>query len=124
MRQERGAEAIVSNSCHRCVVRPPLISHSCDYSDTTSCLQCLRRRREGRRLRVRANAPFCNRNAVHYSRTLGTMKRPKSAVGSGGDKKISQEEVQALVDTNEHYVGFYRSRLQVTCDECGVMCDV
>jgi hypothetical protein len=65
---------------------------------------------------VRANAPFYNRTSVQCSRTLGTTKRPKSAVGSGGDKKISQEEVQALVDTNEHYVGFYRSRLQVTCD--------
>jgi uncharacterized spore protein YtfJ len=45
-------------------------------------------------------------------------KRPKSAGGGGGGVKVSAEEIKVLVDTNEHYVGFYRSRLQarVACD--------
>jgi hypothetical protein len=46
----------------------------------------------------------------------GGGSRPKSAGGSRVEKKISAEEVKELVDTNEHYVGFYRSRLQVMCD--------
>jgi hypothetical protein len=44
------------------------------------------------------------------SATAASSKRPKSA---GGEKKISAEQAKILVDTNEHYVGFYRSRLQV-----------
>ncbi len=46
-------------------------------------------------------------------------KRPKSAGGGGGGVTVSAEEMKVLVDTNEHYVGFYRSRLQVR-----VACDV
>jgi hypothetical protein len=44
-----------------------------------------------------------------------SARRPKSAGGSGGEAKLSSEQVKLLVDTNEHHVGFYRSRLQVTC---------
>ena len=46
-----------------------------------------------------------------------SAQRPKSAVGG---RKISAEQTKILVDTNEHYVGFYRSRLQVWRVTCGV----
>lgn len=46
------------------------------------------------------------------SAAAASGKRPKSAGGSSGEIKISAEQAKILVDTNEHYVGFYRSRLQ------------
>ncbi len=47
--------------------------------------------------------------------------RPKSAgAGGGGGVKVSAEEMKVLVDTNEHYVGFYRSKLQVLALACDV----
>ena len=70
--------------------------------------------------RSRLNPPRYDKLFAMFTSSQGggaaaasSARRPKSAGGSGGEAKLSSEQVKLLVDTNEHHVGFYRSRLQV-----------